>query len=73
MITVKRFKPMDEFVTENGDHYGGYETGSTVYAVVNKSGEVLHRQTAFGDWKTHFYSSKKRAMAIADIFNGKGE
>ena len=69
MYTVKRFKPMDVFYTEDGTEYGGYETGSTVYAVVNEDGKVLYRQDYFGIWKTHFYSSKRRAQKVADIFN----
>lgn len=71
MYTVKRFKGIEEFTSESGAVYGGYELGSTVYAVVNEEGKCLCRQDYFGTWRTHFYSTKKQAQRIADVFNGK--
>ena len=71
MYIVKRFKPTDVFRDEEGFEFGGYPSGSTVYAVINEYGKVLRRKDYFGNWQTHFYSSKKRAQGIADVFNMK--
>lgn len=69
MYTVKKFKPLDTFKDETGFEYGGYEFGSTVYAVVNEQGICLHRKDWQGKGFTHFYSTKKKAQRIADAFN----
>ena len=71
MYTVKKFKPMDTFKSESGFEYGGYDCGSTVYAVINENGECLHRPDFRGKMHTHFYSTKKMAQKIADAFNMK--